>query len=102
MKKYFIILLAVAVCLVVFAAWPRNSDRKIDKLYERCSQVEIGMTYDQVLEIMGEPVRRHYVNRDTITEEYWNYPTSPAASTLIRCDFDSSTHKVIRVLCGEH
>ncbi|MCK5125524.1 MAG: outer membrane protein assembly factor BamE [candidate division Zixibacteria bacterium] len=59
------------------------------------------MTHEQVLELLGEPETIHYVRRDTITEEYWNYPTSSRASTSNRCRFDSTTQRVIVVYCRD-
>lgn len=102
MKKYLIVLFAVIVCILVFALYPNKLDPEIEKLYERCEQIEIGMTYEQVLEIMGPPKERHYVFRDTITMDYWIYLQNPRMSTPVRCDFDSLTQRVIMVLCGEH
>lgn len=102
MKKYLIITVAVTILILIFALWPNTRDPEIDRLYRLCDNIEIGMTNGQVLDIMGAPKEKHFVYSDTMTIEYWIYLSSARMSTPVRCDFDSTTQKVIMVLCGEY
>ncbi|MEZ5357417.1 MAG: outer membrane protein assembly factor BamE [Candidatus Zixiibacteriota bacterium] len=102
MKKYIIAAIVIIVCVIVLVVRPRNVSQLPDNFNELCDQVEIGMTHEQVLEILGEPKKSHFVKRDTITEEYWYYTTASRNSTQYCCTFDSSTQQVIEMTCGEH
>lgn len=71
-------------------------------LYSRTSQkirtVELGMTKEQVLEIMGPPDEVIEVRHLII----WYYPYPIGASEFTSCEFDKDTGRVIRVTDGEN
>lgn len=71
------------------------------ELRNLCKKVEIGMTEDQVVSIMGAPEGKNeseFRGRSKITYFY----LSPfAVSTLTQVDFDEKSGTVIEARCGE-
>ena len=68
---------------------------------EKCLEIELGMTRDEVRLRIGEPKVIRFFAEDSLTEEIWFYTTDPAVSTDIYCRFDSTKGIVIDKLCGE-
>ena len=101
-KKWPIIILSfvIVVCVIILAVRP-SQPNETEVLQERCSQIELGMDYQQVLDILGAPKKKSVFTRDGIKEERWYYLDDPIASTPINCSFDPATQRVFQVLCGE-
>ncbi len=75
--------------------------KKANENYDNCFQIEIGMSIDDVILIMGEP--------DTILTETMEeasiytmfYYPPPLASTGIDIYIDDETRTVVKVICSE-
>ncbi len=104
MKKWLLIIFLFIISVTVLllnVTQNQEQQSEYSVLCDKCEKVNIGMTHDQVIEIMGMPKSISYVDRDTLIEEYWYYLNSKMMSTPIKCNFDSSTQKVIAIICGE-
>lgn len=100
MMKVTRFFLCVFMCLSTLPACKSNKP-PLDELINRCKKIQVGMTMQQVVEIMGPPEEKSYAREDTLIVEYWYYATDPTISAPIRCDFDSTTSRIIAVECEE-
>jgi hypothetical protein len=68
---------------------------------EKIHQVELGMTKNQVKQIMGPPIYTGWSQDEGKKQEIWYFPDSRVASEPSRCTFDEKTRKVIAVISGD-
>jgi len=102
------LLLACSVTVYLFLTsfvWSGPSDREI--LLANCTKLKLGMSRDEVIDIMGEPEKVYYVHREwqTRVEENWYYddphPLLASSSTPLRCQFDSLTGILYSFDCND-
>jgi hypothetical protein len=63
----------VSVCLLLvllMSCWSSSNTK--EKLYEKYSSVEVGMTEDNMLKVLGKPYRKE----SHITGDYWEWKDS--------------------------
>lgn len=72
-----------------------------ETLYSRCEELELGMSRDEVLTVMGKPKEVQFRAWDTTTHEIWIYDNRPGLSTPLYCSFDSAGQTTVRIVCGE-
>lgn len=65
----------------------------------KLKEVELGMSQDQVLELVGEP--RSKYKDDNANFETWTFPSHPFSSHPPRCSFAISSNEVIYVFISE-
>lgn len=63
------------------------------------TQVEVGMTQEEVLKLTGEPKRKG--QHATEDFEVWTYPSTIGAAEVPRCYFDAKSKKVAMVIISE-
>lgn len=85
---------------VMSLGWMKGEFRKAN-LAEDCKQIRLGMTREQVVEIMGAPLTTASFQRDGKEKIMLIFPSKTLASTPPQCVIDQSTQKVEEVICDE-
>lgn len=83
-----IVLIVVACYLLVV------QDRQASETGRNLRSVKLGMTKEEVIRIMGEPINRDEYMFKGKRRETWYYLSPTWASTLNSCAFDVNTGKV--------
>lgn len=105
--------LAVAGLIAVFIAvnWGTTEQlilqlkkgTNVDRItVDSCKQIRLGMTKDQVLKIMPEPVGIISYKRHGREKEKLLFPSRAAASTPPQSVIDQSTGQVEEVICDDN
>ncbi|MEE9181370.1 MAG: hypothetical protein V3U33_02205 [candidate division NC10 bacterium] len=100
--------LAVAGLIAVFIAvnWGTTEHKKgttVDRItVDSCKQIRLGMTKDQVLKIMPEPVGIISYKSHGREREKLLFPSPAAASTPPQSVIDQSTGQVEEVICDDN
>lgn len=105
--------LAVAGLIVAFIAvnWGITEYKRgatvdlttVDRItVDSCKQIRLGMTKDQVLKIMPEPVGIISYKRHGREKEKLLFPSPAAASTPPQSVIDQSTGQVEEVICDDN
>jgi len=97
----------VAVIAVVIAInWAPTEHKKgriLDRIsLESCKQIRLGMTRDDVLKIMPEPVGIVSYTRNGREKEKLLFPSPATASTPPQLIIDGRTGQVEEVVCDEN
>lgn len=85
----------VAILIVVACYLLVVQDRQASGTGRNLRSVKLGMTKEEVIRIMGEPINRtEYKSVSGRQKQHWFYHTPLEASTLNSCAFDANTGKV--------
>lgn len=105
--------LAVAALIVAFIAvnWGTTEHKKgttvdrttVDRItVDSCKQIRLGMTKDEVLKLMPEPVGIILYKRHGREKEKLLFPSPAAASTPPQSVIDQRTGQVEEVICDDN
>jgi hypothetical protein len=64
------------------------------KILRKISAVELGMTKDEVVAIMGSPIKK----LDSDSLEYWYFDAPPICAELPTCVFDKRTGNAVETI----
>ncbi len=93
-----IIFIIIIIALLVYL---NSSNKKYDYVLDKIQNVELGMSKEDVTDIMGKPERTIESLRDSIPIETWFYYADPVASEIPQITFDRMNDKVIGVIGTE-
>jgi len=97
------IILIISVILIIIAlfVYLNPSNKKYDYVLDKIQNVEIGMSKEDVNNIMGEPERTYESLMDSTLIETWIYYADPVASEIPQITFDKMNDNVISVIGSE-
>ncbi len=97
------IVAAVIVAAVIVVNWgtTEHTQYKKSKSVDSCKQIRLGMTKEQVLKIMPEPVGTISYKRRGREKEKVLFPSRAAASIPPHTVIDRSTDRVEEVVCND-
>lgn len=104
-KKYIWVLGALIVIISLVIVKCVLYEGKAQENVENCMEVSIGMTMEQVVDIMGEPnnikTYQGKINYDDmkITKYYYDAPSG--SSVGVNIFFNAQTKKVVRTECKD-
>ena len=93
--------IAAVIAAIIALNWGRTAYKK-SRPVETCRQIRLGMTREQVLKIMPEPVGSVLYKRQGRAKEKLIFPSPAGASTPPQLVMDGKTGKVEEVICDEH
>jgi hypothetical protein len=106
------VILAVPIAVVAVVAaviavnWGTTEDtigRNVDRIHvDTCKQIHLGMTRDEVLTMMPEPVGIVSYKRNGKEKEKLLFPSPAAAATPPQFVIDGRTGQVEEVVCDEN
>lgn len=91
----------VAAVIVVNWGTTEHTEYKKTKSVDSCKQIRLGMTKEQVLKVMPEPVGTISYKRQGREKEKLLFPSRVAASTPPQTVIDRSTDRVEEVVCDD-
>ena len=95
--------IVAAVIAVNWGSTEHKKGRMVDSInLESCKQIRLGMTRDEVLKIMPEPVGIVSYTRNGREKEKLLFPSPAAASTPPQFVIDRRTGQVEEVVCDEN
>ena len=71
------------------------------ELIKKCKTLKLDMTYEEVVNIMGEPTKKIQFEKNGTTKERIYYPSPELSSTSTQFLFDKENNKVEEIICGE-
>ena len=89
------------MALVITVNWGTTTYRKAEPV-ANCRQIRLGMTRDEVLKIMPEPVGRISYKKNRREKEKLVFPSRPDAATPPQLVIDGKTGRVEEVVCDEN
>ena len=92
--KYFI--LSVLAIILLYGC---NEQDSIN--INKCKQLRVGMSYDEVIKIMGVPGKVNEYGKDGKNLKRIYYEASSLASSKPSCLFDAHTNILIEVSCSD-
>ena len=93
--------IAAIIAAIVSLNWGRTAYQKAHPV-DTCRQIRLGMTRDEVLAMMSEPVGRVSYQRRGRPKEKMIFPSPATASTPPQLVIDGKTGQVEEVVCDEH
>jgi len=101
-----LVLLLIAIAVAAVAIFPRarhyyEEEMKANILLEKCRELEIGMTREEVIGIMGEPSRVIQDEFRGRTVQILLFKSPRLAAEATQCFVDKESGLVIQVRCGE-
>ncbi len=97
---------AAIVAAVIAVNWGTTGHKEgiiVDRInLESCKQIRLGMTRDEVLKIMPEPVGTVSYTRNGREKEKLLFPSPAAASTPPQFVLDGRTGQVEEVVCDDN
>lgn len=101
-NKKIIIVIFLALTFLFLRYFITNSPyRKMVEInHENCKKLEIGMTTDQVLNLMGKPSNATLQTHDSVTEVEYDYATYVGASYGIELTFNTD-RELESFICGD-
>jgi len=100
LRNVFII---IFVCCFGFSMVGCKQD-KVTKLSDSvilCKKLKIGMTYDQVVKIMGQPINKAQIEVELKIKDVLIFNSPRLASTFNQCVLDRQSGLVEEIVCGE-
>jgi len=95
-------LVGVAImALVITVNWGTTKYKKAEPVAS-CRQIRLGMTRDEVLKIMPEPVGRISYKKNRREKEKLVFPSRADAATPPQLVIDGKTGRVEEVVCDEN
>ena len=92
---------AAIMALVITVNWGTIKHKKAEPVAS-CRQIRLGMTRDEVLKIMPEPVGRVSYKRHGKEKEKLVFPSRADAATPPQLVIDGKTGRVEEVVCDEN
>jgi hypothetical protein len=100
------LVVAGLIAVVIAVNWGTTEDtegRNVDRIHgETCKQIRLGMTRDEVLTMMPEPVGIVSYRRNGREKEKLLFPSPAAAATPPQFVIDGRTGQVEEVVCDEN
>lgn len=98
-----VVAIVVAVIAVKWGTTEHKEGRIVDSTnLESCKRIRLGMTRDEVLKIMPEPVGIVSYTRNAREKEKLLFPSPATASTPPQFIIDGRTGQVEEVVCDEN
>ena len=92
---------AAIMALVITVNWGTIKHKKAEPVAS-CRQIRLGMTRDEVLKIMPEPVGRISYKKNRREKEKLVFPSRADAATPPQLVIDGKTGRVEEVVCDEN
>jgi len=92
---------AAIMALVITVNWGTTKYKEAERVAS-CRQIRLGMTRDEVLKIMPEPVGRISYKKNRREKEKLVFPSRPDAATPPQLVIDGKTGRVEEVVCDEN
>ena len=92
---------AAIMALVITVNWGTTTYKKAEPVAS-CRQIRLGMTRDEVLKIMPEPVGRISYKKNRKEKEKLVFPSRADAATPPQLVIDGKTGRVEEVVCDEN
>lgn len=101
-KKIFAFAIFIFVVLVgSLHLFVLHLERIDNRLANKLRQVELGMTREQVMAIVGEPLNASTSDLLGVCIELWTYPNQASTSGDYSCRFDCENGRVIAITINE-
>jgi len=92
---------AAIMALVITVNWGTSKYKEAEHVAS-CRQIRLGMTRDEVLKIMPEPVGRISYKKNRREKEKLVFPSRADAATPPQLVIDGKTGRVEEVVCDEN
>jgi len=92
---------AAIMALVITVNWGTTKYKEAERVAS-CRQIRLGMTRDEVLKIMPEPVGRISYKKNRKEKEKLVFPSRADAATPPQLVIDGKTGRVEEVVCDEN
>lgn len=91
----------IAAVIAVNVNWETPDSSPVTSSVDNCRQIQLGMTRDEVLKIMPEPVGRVSYTRNGREKEKLLFPSPATVSTPPQFIIDGPTGEVEEVVCDD-
>jgi len=91
--------LGICSLFLLFAGWVGFKCAAADSV-AKCKTIKIGMSYDEVVQIMGTPLNRIHIENSGSTDRLI-FESPRFASTYNQCIINNQSGLVEEVICGE-
>ena len=105
-KTIVLLILLIAVGLVAISVFPKGyklyeEERTARDLLEKCKNIKMGMTYDEVVVVMGESPRVLPIEHRGRMAERLVFSSPRLAAEPTSCIIDKASGIVVEIICGE-
>ena len=97
-STYFCVVFLFCVC---FSCSPNKQEEFAWQLIEKCKEVQLNMSYSQVIQIMGEPANTVQFVIDEKNKKRIYYPSPELASSPTQFLIDEGSGTIEEIICGE-
>lgn len=91
----------VAVILLLAGCEGLEQERQAIELRKKCEELEIGMSRQEVIAIMGKPSHVVKSENDGKKREIFVFDSPRFAATYTQCVIDAESGSVEEIICGE-
>jgi outer membrane protein assembly factor BamE (lipoprotein component of BamABCDE complex) len=88
-------------CLCLYGCQDYKKEVEAKRLIDQCKKINVGMPYQEVLSLMGEPMSVEEFEKNGKKKVRYYYLSPRVASTFTHCVVDRQTGLVEEAYCGE-
>jgi hypothetical protein len=96
-----IILSLILVIIVLIFGYYHFAGKKYDEIRTNILKIELGMSKEEVRDIMGEPIRIMQSVHDSIPIEIWSFEAPLTASAPPQVTFNKTKGIVVKIIGSE-